>query len=243
MTIIWKTSALALLLVFFLSGCIVIQITPTPSAPTIQIEKPTIQVEKPTSVPSASFTPASTSPATAVPQKVNSLVVATPTKILPTPTPTLKPTTAPSKVQNVETPTTQPYSVQPNTPIFTQNFNHADKGCNWMGVAGQVFPAKGFPIVNLVVAVTGKLGDKTLDQIQLTGLASAYGPGGFEVELSSTPVASTKTLSIQLYDLSGKAISDPLAFNTLADCKKNLILINFVQPGTRWNSYIPLLRR
>jgi hypothetical protein len=243
MSLLRKPIVLSFIFMFVLSACIVIVPNSDPPAPS---KTPEIITAMPTrTAESASPVPPSIVPASPTPQKTN--VPSTQTKVpyLPTPTlkPTLIPTSSPTKPQKVETPPARPYSVQSNNPIYTQNFNHPDKGCNWMGVAGQVFPAKGMPVVNLVVVITGKLGDKTLDLIQLTGLANAYGPGGFEVELSATPVASTKTLSIQLYDLTGKTISDPLTFNTMADCKKNLILINFVQPSSKWWTYIPVLPR
>ena len=114
-------------------------------------------------------------------------------------------------------------------PIYMQNFVHQDKGCNWLGVAGQVFDLNGSPLQNIVVAVKGTLNGSTISLIALTGYPAslAYGPGGFEVQLAQTVIASSNTLTIQLFDVSGKALSDAVLFTTYASCTKNLILINF----------------
>lgn len=98
-----------------------------------------------------------------------------------------------------------------------------------MGVAGQVFDRSGKPILNMVVVVDGVLNNTTVDLIGLTGLNSAYGPGGFEIQLANAVINSSNTLAITLYDLAGSAMTYPFAFSTYTDCSKNLILINFNQ--------------
>jgi hypothetical protein len=118
--------------------------------------------------------------------------------------------------------------VQANTPLYLQNFAHPNLACNWLGVAGQVFDKSGKPLSGLVLVVDGSLSGKSFEQIGLTGKATAYGDGGYEVVLSNQAVASTSPLTISLYDVAGNALSDPIPFNSLADCTKNLILINFV---------------
>jgi hypothetical protein len=123
----------------------------------------------------------------------------------------------------------KPYQVQSNTPVYLSNFAHQDKACNWMGVAGQVFDLNGSPAKNIVIIVSGKLNNAPVNAIGLTGMTNLYGPGGFEVELGTKPVASNGTLILTVYGLDGTAISNPVTFNTTADCQKNLTLINFNQ--------------
>jgi hypothetical protein len=118
--------------------------------------------------------------------------------------------------------------VQPDTPSYLQNFAHPDKACNWMGVAGQAFDKTGNPVLNLVVVVDGVVSGKALDLLGMTGTARAYGPGGYELVVGNKAVVSSGPLTIQLFDLAGKMLTDAFPFNTVADCKKNLILINFV---------------
>ena len=120
-----------------------------------------------------------------------------------------------------------PYKAQAGTPVFLQNFSHAYAGCNWLSVAGQVFDSKGHVVTNLVVSVTGTLKGSKVDLLGLTGLAPAYGAGGYEIQLASSPVASTGTLMIQVFDLQGKSLTSPQFFNTSAACSENVILINF----------------
>lgn len=133
-------------------------------------------------------------------------------------------------------PQTYAFSVQQGTPSYSQNFAHIEQGCNWLGVVGQVFDKNQQPISRMVVRVEGFLGSQSLDALGMTSLATAYGPGGFEIELSDKPLNSSGTLSIALFNLEGERVSAYVPFNTYADCTKNLILINFqetgVTPGT-----------
>jgi hypothetical protein len=120
-----------------------------------------------------------------------------------------------------------PYQVQNGTPIFIQNFAHAYAGCSWMSVAGQVLDANGEALMNLVVSVNGTLNGSPVELLGLTGLAQEYGPGGYEIQLSSSPTASTGQLTIQVFDLNGNALTEPVPFDTSAGCSENVVLINF----------------
>lgn len=122
-----------------------------------------------------------------------------------------------------------PFALQPNSPVYLQNFAHPDRACGWVGVAGQVFDLNGKPISNLVVVAEGTLGGKIVDGVGLTGLNKAYGPGGYEIEIGSTLVDSTGTVKVSLYGLDGVALATQVSINTYNDCKKNLILVNYVQ--------------
>jgi hypothetical protein len=119
------------------------------------------------------------------------------------------------------------YKVQDGTPILIQNFAHEYAACSWMSVAGQVLDANGEAVKNLVVVVTGTIGGKPVEMMGLTGMAQEYGPGGYEIQLSTAPVASVGQLTIQVFDLEGTALTSPMPFNTSADCSQNVILINF----------------
>ncbi len=145
-----------------------------------------------------------------------------------TSTPTA-PATATATATVTPTSVPMPYALQPNSPVYIQNFVHSDKGCNWMGVAGQVFDKAGKPVVGLVVVVEGFLGQRVLDEVMLTGLSTPYGPGGYEIVLDTKTVASSNSLFISLYDLAGKPLTHPIPFDTFADCTRNLIVINFKQ--------------
>jgi hypothetical protein len=122
-----------------------------------------------------------------------------------------------------------PYQLQISSPVYIKNFNHPDSGCNWLGVAGQVFNVNGKPLENLVVVIKGKLGEKIINSVMLTGLeeAKAYGPGGYEIFLYDRAIGSTKTLVIYVNDLQGNLLSPITQFDSVADCNKNIIIINF----------------
>ncbi|NPV84425.1 MAG: hypothetical protein HPY45_00255 [Anaerolineae bacterium] len=169
-----------------------------------------------------------TSPPTETPLPTNTpLPTATP---LPSETPVVVlPTAAPPIAQPTSTATesAKPYQLHPGDPFYLQNFARSEQGCNWMGVAGQAFDLNGAPVKNLVTVIEGTLNGIPVDAVGLTGSNPAYGPGGYEIVLSRKPLASTRTLRITLYGLDGKPLSDPIAFDTLADCSHNLVIINF----------------
>ena len=113
--------------------------------------------------------------------------------------------------------------------VYKKNFAHPDKGCNWMGVAGQVLDSSGNPVKNLVVIAEGVLQGNDLLQVDITGLHDAYGPGGYEIELGSSAVATTNMIYITIYDLDGNVLSSPVSIATRADCNQNVLILNFQQ--------------
>ncbi len=102
------------------------------------------------------------------------------------------------------------------------------KACEWMGVGGRVTDMQGAAIKGLIVRVGGMVGGIKLDdRITVTGLAPSYGVSGYEFTLGNVPLALNNAFWIRLEDVSQQALSDTIYFNTYADCKRNLILINF----------------
>ena len=99
-------------------------------------------------------------------------------------------------------------------------------------MAGQVFGDDDSPQMNLVLEVKGVLNGMAVDEIGVTGVpkADVYGPGGYEIVLADEAVATSGSLTIQVFDLSGNALSDAVAFDTYADCEKNLVVVNFQTP-------------
>ena len=150
----------------------------------------------------------------------------------PTETPfslfTLTPTTVSG---TAEAPAEFPFIVGPGTPVGTSSLAfHPEAGCDWMGVAGQVFDLSGAPVSGQQVRVGGTLLGAPIDMLSLTGLTTAYGNNGFyEFTLGEKPVNSTGTLWVQLIDQSGLPMSDKIYFDTYDACDKNLIFVNFKQ--------------
>jgi hypothetical protein len=100
-------------------------------------------------------------------------------------------------------------------------------GCNWAGVAGQIFDPTGDPIQNLIVHLEGFWNGASVSTEVLSGTAPQYGPAGYEFLLGNQPLNSNQTLWVQLLDATQKRISARVYFDTYNDCARNLILINF----------------
>jgi hypothetical protein len=223
-----KVLPIVILLSLMLSGCyLILEPTPTSVVPATATVLATAPVTE-SSVPVHTATSATT------PTAVKTLTPSfTPTKTLtPTPIKTATPTKTltPTKTATpVNTSTPMPYTLQVEAPVYIKNFVHTDAGCNWMGVAGQVFDTNGDPVLNLVLVATGTLNGKSLNLTAVTGIpeADVYGPGGYEIQLTDKALASSQSLSIQVYDLQGNALSKAYIFDTYADCTRNLAIINF----------------
>lgn len=239
--------AIWLLLILILSGCSILPIDPNifktqqtcPTCPAAYPSVPPIVVPCDTQV--CPTCPPVTTPLPPTATKQSPTVILTSTVIL-SPTITVTTSTTSDITQTVTstettpfTPTQvyKPYKIQPNSPVYMQNFAHLDKVCNWMGVAGQAFDVSGQPVKNLVVVIEGFLNNQPIDMVDLTGLRTSYGPGGYEIVLSDGVISSSDSLFITLYSLNGEDLSLPVVFNTYADCNKNLIVINFQQQSTQ----------
>lgn len=160
----------------------------------------------------------------------------------PTMTNTPNPTSSPMPSETpfslfTLTPTTagnvggMPFIVSPGTPVGTSSLSfYPEAECNWLGVAGQVFDLSGSPVSGQQVRIGGILAGRPIDQLMLTGLATAYGAEGFyEFVLGDKPIASIGTLWVQLLDQGGLPMSDKIFFDTFGECENNLIFINFKQ--------------
>ncbi len=218
-------------LVVLLAGCSILPESPTivPAAPEARVVDnplstlvtcPTIVCPTCPALPNITITPTVTQTATAT-------VTITPTA---TRTATITQTATRTRTATpTPTRTPAPFSIQANTPLFTRNFARSESGCNWIGAAGQVFDKDGKPLTQLVVVITGPYNGKNLNLVGMTGMDSGkpYGPGAFELVIGNKPVNTVNQLKIQVFDLAGNALSEPVEFSTLADCSKNLIIINF----------------
>lgn len=126
-----------------------------------------------------------------------------------------------------------PVVLQDNNPYYIPAVSMNNSyGCDWMGVAGQVFAINNAPVQGLIIEVGGSLGGEQIGNptiLQATGLATAYGPGGYEVKLADALIDSSGSLWIRVLDQAGLPLSEKIYFFTFNDCDKNLILVNFKQ--------------
>jgi hypothetical protein len=132
------------------------------------------------------------------------------------------------------TPTAVPYSLQLMNPYYLKNFTHDDLGCDWLGVAGQVFNIEGQVQKDIVIRAGGEIDGNPVVEEMTMPLAEpdndlAYGPGGFELTLAVTLADSESEVWIQLFNLEGDTLSEKVFLTTYDDCQKNLILLNFME--------------
>jgi len=194
---------------------------PTPKNSTATAAVPDTATAVPTRAPTKTVVPTRT----AQPTKSPSATLA-PTE---EPTSTTAPTASPVPTGTfTPTPVEYDFTVQQGSPTYQENFAHPALGCEWLGLAGQVFDAQGEVVKQLVVRVEGELnGQPPIDGLDMTGSHTDYGPGGYELELSLEPVDSSGALSLQLFSLDGRPLSAPVQITTYSSCDQNLILLNF----------------
>jgi hypothetical protein len=223
-----RFKVVSVLFLFLLPSCNAIPVDfQIPEIPSFNT--PTATTSDATNVPN----PSSTSSSPPVPE--GTPIVEEPSQT-PVALPTQKPSTTP-------TPTRVLWDIQVGSNIGIQNFAHPELGCQWMGVAGQVFDTNGFPMTDLVVEIGGSLAGQEVFGVTILGQAEAYGPGGYEFTLSDAPISSQGTVWLRVYDIAGLALSEDTFITTYEDCDKNLILLNFVNSFTppQDSVYLPLI--
>lgn len=186
------------------------------------VETDTLQVILPTMTPA--FTIIASSPPSPVPVPADTEVIATPTSAAATPVQLPADPVVASPSQSA-----RKYTVQPGSPRWLPNFSHPELGCNYLGIAGQIFDRDGVPAKMLVVEAGGVLQGTDLFALSLSGITPNFGPGGFEIMLSDHVIESNDSVWIQVFDLQGNPLSDRVLVDTLADCQRNLALVNFVE--------------
>lgn len=104
---------------------------------------------------------------------------------------------------------------------------HPEFACNWAGIGGTVVDANNSDVIGTVVVLRGFLNGNSIELTTVSGINKEYGQSGYEFVLGSAPVASNKTMYVQLVDQSGLPLSDKVEIVTSADCTKNLVLVRF----------------
>jgi hypothetical protein len=195
---------------------------PPPTLPAV-LEFPTItptprEVLPPTWTPGPTASPTPTS----TPRPTATLPAS------PTPFSILSPT---STLTESQTTSGTPFVVSQGSPTAISSVTfHPEEGCNWMSVAGQVLDMSGAPIsTGVIIQLGGVLQGQYIEKTSLTGVAPQYGQAGYEIFLADEPVATTRTLWVQLLDQAGLPLSQKVYFDTYSDCEKNLIFVNFKQ--------------
>lgn len=130
---------------------------------------------------------------------------------------------------------------QIGTPVGIPNFVEPESGCSYAGVGGQILDRNGVPQVGLVIKLWGIIDGKNVQFFAVSGGSLRLGPGGFLVKISGHPVTTNGNLSLQVQDITGKVISNPVRLFTKADCAQNLLIVNIKEMVYRYSSYFPLV--
>ena len=123
---------------------------------------------------------------------------------------------------------------QSGSPAYISNFTHPEAGCNWAGVAGQVFGPDNNAVSGFTVVISGSINGSYINTSGVTGSAQAYGNGGYEVQISSAPFTSNGSLTAYLLDTELKQVAAPVPVATHQDCQSNLLLLNFVKSKMKY---------
>ena len=87
-----------------------------------------------------------------------------------------------------------PFVLHDGNPQYIPNLYHAELGCNWMGVGGQVLSLNGAPVTGVVIKLGGQLAGQNVEKVTVSGIATKYGPAGYEFDLTDIvngPTASS----------------------------------------------------
>lgn len=187
---------------------------PTPTLPS----EATLPVPTPTEFTGPPATPTFLPTGTAVPTGT--------IEFLPTPTGVVFGTPTPTSENDNEF----SFQLQAGNPInLSSTVFHPDLACAFIGVGGQAIDHNSAPVIGFTVQLTGTVDGDPIDLLTFTGAATQYGPGGYEIMIADAPFDSTGLLFIQLLDQQGYPLSPLIPFDTIDDCGKNVILINFVE--------------
>lgn len=197
------------------------------SVPTITPSSTTGIILPPTSTPppsqdTATVSPLNTLRPTLTPSITPTFPPPTPTRTQ-TPTPTATPSPGPSPT-TTNTRSPFPFTKDLESPRYLQNYANS-AGCNWLGIAGEVFDLQGNPVSNGAYQV--HIWDSGVDERVVVGSALAYGPSGYERFLFDSP--RVQDHNIQLETTSGTAVSQVYRVQTRASCNQNLLYFVFIQ--------------
>ena len=151
-----------------------------------------------------------------------------------TPRPTFTPAYSPTPFSLASPTATLKPSATPKVPFsakveyISSGKYHPEFGCNWLGVAGIALDKNNAHLIYSQVLLAGTWNGQSINYTLITGMTPLlYGQSGFEFQLGSTPLDSTKTLYLQLRDQGGVPLSENVYINTYNSCSKNMAFITF----------------
>ncbi len=206
---------------------------PASLPPTVVLPSPTKTPLPPTrtwtATPVGYKPPTETATATIPVTPSDTAIPMTPTNTLPGPQASSTPNPQFPATATDESSAYYTFEIQSPPEAVAATLFSDNRGCQWMGVAGRVLDMQGRAMTGLIVQLSGTLGQRSINQTSLTGLALQFGTSGYEFKLSDTPMDSQSTLWVRLIDQANLPLSPKVRFDTYNDCSKNQILINFKQ--------------
>lgn len=182
------------------------------------------EIEETQTSPAASDTPTSEVQQTPDPDPTSThtqTATFTPTATFTkTPTPTVTPTATEKPM---------PYVVRGTPERYPDSMFFQGYGCSYLFIGGQVWDLTDAPVGGLNVHLGGYYGDLIIDEDSLTGSFEAYDKdSGYGFILTNQLIIESR-LYLQLEDLEGNPLSNPIFLETSDLCSENLILVNFKQ--------------
>jgi hypothetical protein len=110
------------------------------------------------------------------------------------------------------------------SPRYLQNYAN-NAGCNWLGIAGEVFDHQGDPVPFGDYQV--HVWESGIDSRVMVGGAPAYGPSGYEQFLFDSPRIENHKLQLETQD--GRPVSLIYHVQTRASCTQNLLYFVFIE--------------
>jgi hypothetical protein len=206
---------------------IVPTITPLPPTNTPRPTLPPTFTTVPTITPTLSATPTATFTPSLTPTITDTPLPTATRSTTDTPTPTL--TFTPSETSNIPTATPTvtrspfPFAVRGGQAVLTQN-TYNTQGCAFQAIAGQVLNDQGSGLDGVQVVVSEPGG---AERQALSGTASTYGPGGYEIPVDDQ--INGRTYVVQLRTTAGTELSQPYPITFPSNCDQNIALIYWSQ--------------
>ena len=147
-----------------------------------------------------------------------------------TPQPPATQTPEPTSTQTL-TPTEKPMPFvikgmpkgYPNSMLFPQYTCE-----QYLFIGGEVVDLREAPVSGLTVKLGGTYGGSSVDQTSVSGEVTVYGQSGFGFVLENLRVREG-SLTIQLFDGSGQALSAQTNLSITGNCDSNLMIVNYKQ--------------
>lgn len=149
-----------------------------------------------------------------------SQVISTPSKT-PLPTETVIPTkTATARAMAF---VSQLVGTFPHTMFYSQ-YQCED----YLIIGGEVWDLRESPLKGLTVRLSGTYGGGSVDMSSKSGEINVFGQSAFGFILDNQQIKSN-SLSLQLFDENGQALSAKVNLSISGECDGNLVLVNFKQ--------------